>query len=71
MFDCSKSESLRDVSVTRIGDTLSHSSPQTVTYLLIYFQVDAGLVHIQIQVLNPASLVPEVVFSRELDSWDA
>ena len=30
MFKCSKSESLRDVSVTRIGDTLSYDFPQTV-----------------------------------------
>ena len=29
MFDRSKLESLRDVSVTRIGDTLSYSFPQT------------------------------------------
>ena len=30
MFDRSKLESLRDVSVTRIGDTLSYGFPQTV-----------------------------------------
>ena len=30
MFECSKSQSLRDVSVTRIGDTLSYCCPQTV-----------------------------------------
>ena len=30
MIDRSKLESLRDVSVTRIGDTLSHGFPQTV-----------------------------------------
>ena len=29
MFDRSKLESLRDVSVTRIGDTLSYGFPQT------------------------------------------
>ena len=29
MFDCSKSESLRDVNVTRIGDALSYGFPQT------------------------------------------
>ena len=29
MFDCSKSESLRDVSVTKIGDALSYGFPQT------------------------------------------
>ena len=30
MFDRSKLESLRDVSVTRIGDTLSYGFPETV-----------------------------------------
>ena len=30
MFECSKLESLRDVSVNRIGDTLSYGFPQTV-----------------------------------------
>ena len=30
MFDRSKLESLRDVSATRIGDTLSYGFPQTV-----------------------------------------
>ena len=29
-FELSKSESLRDVSVTRIGDTFSYGFPQTV-----------------------------------------
>ena len=29
MFELSKSESLRDVSITRIGDTLSYGFPQT------------------------------------------
>ena len=29
MFDRSKLESLRDVSVTRIGDTISYGFPQT------------------------------------------
>ena len=27
MFECSKSESLRDVSVTRVGDTISYGYP--------------------------------------------
>ena len=29
MFECSKSESLHDVSMKRIGDTLSYGFPQT------------------------------------------
>ena len=33
MFDRSKLESLRDVSVTRIGDTFSYGFPQTVLHL--------------------------------------
>ena len=32
MFERSKSESLRDVSVTRIGDAVSYGFLQTVTY---------------------------------------
>ena len=32
MFDRSKLESLHDVSVTRIGDTLSYGFPQTVLF---------------------------------------
>ena len=34
MFERSKSESLRDVSVTRIGDTLSYGFPHTVVSIL-------------------------------------
>ena len=37
MFDRSKFESLRDVSVTRIGDILSYGFPQTV-YGLFYWK---------------------------------
>ena len=36
MFERSKSESVRDVSVTRVGDTFYHSFPQTVM-LKIFF----------------------------------
>ena len=36
MFDRSKAESLCDVSVTTIGDTLSHRFPQTELYAVIW-----------------------------------
>ena len=37
MFDCSKLESLRDVSITRIDDTLSYGFPQTGLMRWTYF----------------------------------
>ena len=39
MFDCSKLESLRDVNVTRISDTLSYSFTQTVTEIFSKSQI--------------------------------
>ena len=36
MLERSKLESLRDVSVTRIGDTLSHGFPQTKTVCCVH-----------------------------------
>ena len=45
MFDRSKLESLRDVSVTRIGDALSYGFPQTVRGIT-YFTNRQAIFHI-------------------------
>ena len=53
MFDRSKLESLRDESVTRIGDTLSYGFPQTGLRELVYYFSFRISVPLQNPVRNP------------------
>ena len=74
MFDRSKLESLRDVSIIRIGDTFSHDFPQTVyikLYIIKLYIIKNHLVHkfveaVMNSVVNRCKLV-NVVMKRDRD----